>query len=162
MADPISLGGAQADSGQNKRTKWQPSEARRPSAAGLCAAGASVQATLPVGWHAAGWTRHRLVERVMERGSQLRALEVLVAHVVVEPLLTGLEAVDDGMLPRRRMLARVLRGGLVAAADVAALDPSAQMEPPAVGGREALDAARSAGRDGRVDRVLVRHRFPFA
>jgi hypothetical protein len=92
---------------------------------------ASVQPPLPLARHAISRAERRLVERVVGWGSQLRAFEVLVALVVVEPVLARLEAMDDGVLLRRRMLARVLRGGLVAAADVTALPAAAQVEPPA-------------------------------
>jgi hypothetical protein len=54
--------------------------------------------------------------------------------------------VDERVVLRLGMLGGVLRGRLVAAADVAAVHASAQVEPPAVIGGEALDAAGPAGR----------------
>jgi hypothetical protein len=111
----------------------------------------SVQAALPVRWDAAGRTGRRLAQGVMLRWRQLGAFPVLVLVVVVEPVFMRLEAVDEGVVLGPRMLGGVLRGRLIAAADVPAMDASAQVEPPAVGSREAFDAAGPAGRDGRVD-----------
>jgi hypothetical protein len=124
-----------------------------------CASGGlpSVELALPIARHAIGRAGRRLAERVMVGGSQLGTLTVLVLVVVVEPVLTRLEAVDDRVMLRPRMLGGVLRGGLVAAADVAAMHASAQVEPPAVFGGEALDAAGPAGRDGGVDRGILGH-----
>lgn len=90
----------------------------------------------------------------MQRGSQLLALGVRVLAVVVEPVLIRLEAADEWVVLLGRVLAGVLRWRLIAAADVPALDASAQVEPPATCG-QALNAAGPAGRDGRVDGGMV-------
>jgi hypothetical protein len=82
------------------------------------------------------------------------ALEVLIAQVVVVPVLP-LEGVNEGMLLRLRVLAPVLRRRLIAAADVATRDASAQVEPPAILRGEAFHAARAAGWDGRVDQATA-------
>jgi hypothetical protein len=116
---------------------------------------ASVQLPLPSCGHAAGWSRHGLVERVMLRRSEDRALHVLLGNVVPEPVLARLVAPDDRMLCIGGMLTRMLRGRRVATTDTAATRTAAQVEPPATGS-QALDAARAARRYLRIDVVSVR------
>jgi hypothetical protein len=64
---------------------------------------------LPVPWHATGWARDRLVEGVMRRRGQGRALEILLGGVIPVPVLARLEALDDGMADGARVMERVLR-----------------------------------------------------
>jgi len=56
-----------------------------------------------------------------------RAFEVLLPGVVPEPILAGLEALNDRVSMLRRVSTRVLRGRRIAAADVAALRTSPQV-----------------------------------
>ena len=90
----------------------------------------SVQLPLPVWRHAAGRSRHGLVERVLARRSQERALEILLCRVVPEPLLARLVALDDRMSPADGVVTRMLRWRRVATTDMAAMRTAAQMEPP--------------------------------
>src|SRR5689334_9180762 len=69
----------------------------------------SVEMVLPVVRHAALRSGHRLVFRVTVRRRQRGTLAVLLRFVVPEPVLAGLEALDDRMAEVRRMMARVLR-----------------------------------------------------
>jgi hypothetical protein len=109
---------------------------------------------LPVVGHATRGSGHGLIDRVVLRLRQLGALAELIARVVVEPVLSGLEAPNDQMAGGGRMAAGVLRGRRVAATDVAATRASSQVEPPAVGGK-ALDAAGTTRWNRRIDVVRV-------
>src|SRR5664280_2429103 len=102
----------------------------------------SVQVALPVSGHAPGRSGHRLVDRVVLRRSQDGTVGVLLRGVVPEPVLVRLVAADHGMPGVGRVVARVLRGRRITAANVTALGTTTQMEPPAAGCL-ALDAARS-------------------
>jgi hypothetical protein len=117
----------------------------------------SVQVALPVSGHPAGRPGHGLVDGMVVRWSQSRTVDEILRRVVPEPVLARLVTADHGMPGVGRMVARVLRGRRIAAADVAASGAPAQMEPPATGG-EALDAARSARRDRRIDVRFAGHR----
>jgi hypothetical protein len=66
------------------------------------------------------------------RAGQLRTLKSLSRSVIVEPVLAGLEAIDDGVAGCRVMLRRMLAWRAIAAANVTAFSASAQMQPPAV------------------------------
>lgn len=68
----------------------------------------SVELLLPILGHATSRTRDGLVERVMARLRQDGTLEVLLGGVVPEPVLLGLEGLDDGMAFGGGMAARVL------------------------------------------------------
>jgi hypothetical protein len=125
-------------------------------AAGVPARSNSVELLLPALRNPAGRSGHGLVQRVMVRRREDRTLEILLGGVIPEPLLIGLERLDDRMAFGAGMAAGVLRWGRVAAADMAAMRASAEMEPPATG-REAFDAAGTARRDGGIDVERVRH-----
>jgi len=92
--------------------------------------------------------------------SQGRTLTVLLDGIAPEPVLAWLEALNERVAGILRMPAGVLGWRRVAAPDVAARGATPEVEPPAIGG-EALDAARSAGRDRRVDLVFTCHRSPL-
>src|ERR1700689_433036 len=66
------------------------------------------------------------------RAGQLRTLKSFSRPVIVEPLLAGLEAVDDLGARARVMLCLMLVWRTIAAADVTAFGASAQMQPPSV------------------------------
>src|SRR5947209_4509004 len=86
----------------------------------------------------------------MLRPGQVRPVIELFGLVVPEPRLARLEAPHERMPGVLRVLAGVLLGRGVAAADVSALRTPSQVHPPAAG-RVALDAARPARRHRRVD-----------
>jgi hypothetical protein len=66
------------------------------------------------------------------RAGQLRTLESFSRSVIVEPVLAGLEAVDDRVARGGVMLRRMLAWRTIATADVAAFGASAQVQPPSV------------------------------
>ena len=63
---------------------------------------------LPTRRHAAGRSWHWLVERVVMRRSEDGALQELFGRVIPEPVLAGLEALDDRMAFGGGMPARML------------------------------------------------------
>src|SRR5579859_1056192 len=97
--------------------------------------GTSVQPAPPVFWYPAGGAGHGLIQWMVVRRAEGRAFEVLLPGVVPEPILAGLEALNDRVSMLRRVSTRVPRGRRIAAADVAALRTSPQVEPPAAGGK---------------------------
>ena len=109
---------------------------------------------LPVARYPTPRSRHRLVERMLARRSQLRPVDVLPARVVKEPVLAGLEALDDGVSFVLGMAACVLRWRRIAATDMAAARAAAEVQPPTARGKT-LDATRAAGRHRRIDIHLV-------
>src|SRR5690348_15408547 len=82
--------------------------------------------------------------------SECRTVKKLLARVIPEPVLTGLEALDDGMTAVGRMPAGVLGRRRVAAADVTAGRTTPKVEPPA-SRCEALEAACAARQRTGVD-----------
>ena len=67
------------------------------------------------------------------RRKQLHTLDHRLLLVIVEPILTRLEAGNDRMSCRRRMLGRMLARRTVAATDVPTLRTPTEMKPPAFG-----------------------------
>jgi hypothetical protein len=67
-----------------------------------------MQLIFPVAGDATGWSGHGLLERVMVRRSQDGSLEILLLHVVPEPVLARLVALDDGVLRSAGMAAGML------------------------------------------------------
>lgn len=67
-----------------------------------------MQLIFPVAGDATGWSGHGLLERVMVRRSQDGSLEILLRHVVPEPVLARLVTLDDGVLRSAGMAARML------------------------------------------------------
>ena len=72
--------------------------------------GASVEVPLPVRRDAAGGARGGLIEWVVLGRRQCGTVVVLLGLVVPEPVLTGLEAADDGVPALLGVLAGVLAG----------------------------------------------------
>src|SRR4051794_35199362 len=105
----------------------------------------------PVRWYPTRGPRRRLVGRAVLRVGQPGAVVVVLGRVVPEPVLAGLEALDDGMTGLGRVLGRVLHRGRVAAADVPALRAAPQVDPPALR-RLALHATGTARRYPWIDR----------
>ena len=103
-----------------------------------------MKVVLPVGRDTTGRAGDRLVERMVVRGCQRRPSKEFVGAVVPEPVLTRLETADDGVLGGSSVAGCMLAGGVVAAANVAALGTPAEMEPPATR-LQAFDATGTAG-----------------
>lgn len=64
------------------------------------------------------------------RRKQFHTLDHPLLLVIVEPVLPRLKAGYDRMACRRRMLGRMLTGGIVAASDVPTLRTPTEMKPP--------------------------------
>jgi hypothetical protein len=71
-----------------------------------------------------------------KRRKQFHAFDHPLFLVIVEPVLTRLEAGNDRMSCRRRMFGRMLARRTIAASDVSALRTSAKMKPPTFRGRQ--------------------------
>jgi hypothetical protein len=120
-----------------------------------------VQQRHPVGRDASLRAGDRLVGWMMGRRRQCGSLHVVVRPIVVEPVLTGLEARDDRVLGAPGVLARVLLGRVVAASDMASLGTTPKVQPPAAGG-VTFDTSRSAGWDRGVNRFVCHLCLPRA
>src|SRR6185503_2896122 len=118
---------------------------------------------LPVGRHRALRPGDSLPERVAVGRRQLRSLDELLGAVVVEPVLTRLEALDQRVAGLLLMSGRVPGGRVVAAADVPAGGAAAQVQPPP-SARRALGASFPAGSNRLVDvaRFDLRHVLPLS
>ena len=68
------------------------------------------QEILPIRRYPSGWTRHRLVERMVLRRCETRPVHVFARLVVPEPVFPGLETTDHGVVRRRRVGGRVPAG----------------------------------------------------
>src|ERR1700722_20701118 len=106
------------------------------------------------------------------RGRQVRPRHELLASIVIKPRFARFEAGDNRMAGRAEVPGSVFAQRLVATADVTALGAAAQVEPPVIFG-EALDAARTGGRNTRIDAfylfahaacssIALRHSLPCA
>lgn len=62
----------------------------------------------PVRRHAAGRAGHRLIQGVVMRRRQLGSIRELIGPVVVEPVLAGLETLNDRVTRAPGMVAGVL------------------------------------------------------
>ena len=86
-----------------------------------------VQQAFPSRGHPARGSRRGLIRRMRVRTGQLRTLKSFLRSIVVEPVFSGLEAIDDRVPGGCVVLRRVLAGRSIAAADVTAFGASAQM-----------------------------------
>src|SRR5437667_12782137 len=118
-----------------------PQESRRAARRASC----SVQEVFPVVGDPARRSWCRLIEWVVVGRREGGAFEDLFGQVVPEPVFLGFEAVDDRVMRVDRVMARVLGGRRVAAADVAAMSAAPEVVPPTVG-RQTLDATGAARR----------------
>jgi hypothetical protein len=80
-----------------------------------------MEVALPVCRHSPGGSRRRLVERMMLWWGERRTVVELLGAVVPEPVLARFEAADQRMPGIGCVVAGVLRGGGIAAANVPAL-----------------------------------------
>src|SRR5437016_5029852 len=115
-----------------------------------------MQALLPILWHPAGRSRHRLVQGVAVRWSKLGTLHGLLYSKAPVPVLAWFEALDDGMPGLRGVSAGVLRRRRVAASDMPALRAAPQVKPPTAL-RQTLNAAGSTGRNQGIDFAVLAH-----
>jgi hypothetical protein len=117
---------------------------------------ASVEEAFPVRGNSASRSGHGLVQRVVLRVCQARAIEELAGAVVVEPVLAGFESTDDWVAGRFGMGGSVLAGRVVATTDMSALSATSKVQPPTAG-LEALDAPGTA-RSHSLDDGSISHR----
>jgi hypothetical protein len=95
------------------------------------------------------------------RREQPRTLDHLPLFVIVEPILTRLEAGNDRMPRCCNMLGCMLTWRTVAASDVPAFRASAEMEPPTFRRRQAFHTPISAWLRSGVDSALISLHFRF-
>ena len=126
---------------------------------GRCRGHASVQAALPVRWHASHRSRRRLIHRVVVWRGEDRAVDSLLRLVVPEPVLARLVALGDRVADLRGVATGMLRRRGITAAHMPASRTATQVEPPALGGK-ALDAAGTARWHARIDVLVAGHHKP--
>ena len=80
--------------------------------------------------HAPGGPRNRLLDGVVTGREKLRAIHRSLVEVVPKPVFAGLVALRDRMARVPSMLATVLVGRRIAAANVAAGRAAPEVEPP--------------------------------
>lgn len=120
---------------------------------------ASTQQPLPVAGDTSGRSGRGLIQRVMLRRCERRAVVVgLLAAVVVEPVFCGLVTGDPRMPGRFGVGGGVLARRVITTADVAALSTPAQVKPPPAP-LFTLRTAGTARRDSRVDSGVFSHRL---
>ena len=125
-------------------------------------AGSLVQERFPVGWHPSGGSRYGLACGMRVRRKQFRTFDHRARLVIVEPILTRLEAGNDWMPRRFRMLGGMLIRRTVAASDVPALRTAAEMEPPAVRRRQAFYASVAARLRSRINSAPILRHFDLS
>ena len=89
-----------------------------------------VQERFPVGWHLSCGSWRGLIFGMRVWREQLHTLDHPLLLVIVKPIFTRLEAGNDWMPGRRRMLGCMLTRRTVAASDVPTLRTPAEMKPP--------------------------------
>ena len=114
-----------------------------------------VQERFPVGWHSIGGSGCGLIVRMRVRRKQLHTVDHPLLLVIVEPVLTRLEAGNDRMPRRRRMLRCMLARRTVAASDVPTLRTAAQMKPPTIRRRQALNASVATRSRSGINSALI-------
>lgn len=119
-----------------------------------------VQKRLPIVRHSSRRPGHRLTFRMRVRRSQLRACDHRPRFVIVEPILTRLEAGNDRMPRLGRVLRCMLARRTVAATDVSALRAPPQMQPPAIRRRQAFHAPIAARLCSGVNSTQALFHFP--
>src|SRR5579864_8647798 len=82
--------------------------------------------------------------------------------VIVEPILTWLEAGNDGMPRCRRMLGRMLARRTIAATDVPTLRAATEMKPPAFRRHQAFDTPIATWFRSGVDSARVFFHFQLS
>jgi len=121
-----------------------------------------VQQRFPVGRNPLCRPGRWLVRWMRMWRKQLHTLDHSPLLVIIEPILTRLEAGDDRMPRCRRMLGCMLTRRTVAAADVSTLRTATKMKPPASRRRQAFDTPKAARLRSGVDPALVFFHFQFS
>jgi len=121
-----------------------------------------VQQRLPVGRRPACGSRNGLVFGMRMRRQQLHSRDHGLLLVIVEPILTRLEAGYDRMPCGRRMFGPMLVRGTVTASDVPTLGTAAEMKPPTFRRRQAFHTAIATRLRSRVDSALTLFHFRFS
>lgn len=121
-----------------------------------------VEERFPVSRYSSGGSRHGLMFRVRMRRKQLRTLDHSLRLVIVEPILTGLKAGNDGMSSGCIMFGCMLVRRTVAAPDVPTLRTAAQVKPPAVRRCQAFHTAIATGLRSGVDTAQTFFHFRFS
>jgi hypothetical protein len=96
------------------------------------------------------------------RRKQLHALDHRLLLVIVEPILTWLEAGDDRMPRCRCMPGCMLTRRAVAASDVPALRAPTEMKPPSFRRRQAFHTPITAWLRSGVDSALISLHFDLS
>ena len=125
--------------------------------------GQLVQQRFPIGWNSTFRSRRWLILRMRKWWKQLHTLDHPPSPVIVEPVLTRLEAGNDRMPCRRRMPGRMLTWRTVTASDVPTLRTPAEMKPPASPRCQAFDTSVATWLRRGVDpaAILLHFDVPF-
>ena len=121
-----------------------------------------IQQRFPIGRHSSRRSRSRLILRMRMRRKQFRAIDHPLLLVIVEPILTRLEAGNNRMPRRRRMLRRMLIRRTVTAPDVSTLGTAAEMKPPTFRRRQAFHTPVATWFRSRVDSAVIFLHFEFS
>jgi hypothetical protein len=124
--------------------------------------GQLIQKRFPVGRHSSGGSRCGLTCGMGVRRKQFDPWNHRLLLVIVEPVLTRLEAGDDRMPRGCRMAGCMLAGRTVAASDVSALRAATEMKPPTVRRREAFYASVARWFRSGIDSAGIFHHFDFS
>src|SRR5271155_1066403 len=121
-----------------------------------------MQKRFPIGWNSPCRSRGWLILRMRMRRKQLHTLDHCLLLVIVEPILTRLEAGNDRMPCFCGMLGRMLARRTVAATDVPTLRTATEMKPPAFRRRQAFDAPIATRLRSGVDSAVVFFHFQLS
>jgi hypothetical protein len=122
-----------------------------------------IQLRFPIGGHPSGGSRYGLACGMRMRRKQFRTFDHRPRFVIVEPILARLEAGNDRMSRRFRVLGGMLTRRTVAASDVPTLRTPAEMKPPAVRRSQAFYASIAARLRSRINSAptLLHFDLPF-
>src|ERR1700683_5002495 len=121
-----------------------------------------VQQRFPIGWNPPRRPGYCLIQRMRMRRKQLRALDHPPLLIIVEPILTRLEAGNDRMPCRCRMLGCMLTRRTVTASDVPTLGTPTEMKPPTFRRRQAFHAPVATRLRSGVDSAVIFLHFDFS
>ena len=121
-----------------------------------------VQQQFPIGWNSPCGSRYGLIFGMRMWRKQLRALDHPLFLVIVEPILTRLEAGNDRMPSRCCMLGCMLARRTVAATDVPTLHTPAEMKPPICRRRQAFQTSDATWLGSGVDSPPHFFHFQFS
>jgi hypothetical protein len=121
-----------------------------------------VQQRFPAGRHSARRSWYGLILGMRMRRKQPHALDHRPLLVIVEPILTRLEAGNDRMPRCRGMFGCMMARRTVAASDVPALRAPAEMKPPTFRRRQAFHTPIAARLRSGVDSALIFFHFDLS